>query len=326
MCLKAGPRCYTHAHDAYNKASQKWERALAQEHSLQKQLNEATPDTKTYKSLEKKLENARGRLKVAAENKHEALVESRETAQGVQILAEKAKAAPAGSMKSKRFTRDYLEAEAGYNAKLKKYDLENFTVDAKIPSGYASGIGLKYLENQKAKNLSAWKKAGTDSIAANKKFAEQDTKFKNQISHAKKTLERIASGELPRLYAPPSPVLQKTPEFENYVRRANAAENMATVREELSRVGLNGNGQAMVHPKSSAYPEYVKKQKEAQEALRPKAPELIQKPDYTNVVRIEDLPYEEQQRRRSQIQRNALLSNTKAPEIQPELEGQGKLF
>lgn len=328
MCLKAGPRCYTHANDAYNKASQKWDKALAVEHSLQKQLNETNPDTKAYKVLEKKLDAARLRLKVAADNKHEALIESRETAQGVRLLAQKAEQAKKdhpGSMKTKRYTRDYLEAEAGYNAKLKKYDLENFTVDAKIPSGYASSVGLQYLENQKLKNIQAWHKAAANN-ADTKKFVENDSRIKHQIAYAKKTLERIYSGELPRLYAPPSPVLQKSPEFVNYVRTAHAAESMKTVTAELNRVGLNADGHALVHPKSSAYPEYVKQQRAAKEASKPKPPVSAETPDYRNIIRKEDLPFAERKRRESEIQRKATLSGTKAPELIPEIKGQGELF
>ena len=329
MCLKAGPRCYTHANDAYNKASQKWDKALTTEHSLQKQLNETNPDSKAYKALEKKLDAARLKLKTAADAKHEALIESRETAQGVQLLAEKAEQAKKshpGSMKTKRYTRDYPEAEAGYNAKLKKYDLENFTVDAKIPSGYASAVGLKYLENQKLKNTQAWQKAVENKSSDTKKFAESEAQINNRISHAKKTLERISTGELPRLYAPPSPVLQKSPEFINYVRTANAAESMKTVTAELNRVGLNSSGQALVHPKSSAYPEYVRQQRAVKDSSKPKPAVQDAVRDYTNVIRLEDLPFEERKRRESAIQREATLSGVKIPERTPEIQGQGELF
>jgi hypothetical protein len=329
MCLKAGPRCYTHANEAYTKASQKWDKALAAEHSLQKQLNETNPDTKTYKTLEKKLDAARARLKTAADNKHEALIESRETAQGVELLAQKAEQAKKihpGSMKTKRYTRDYLEAEAGYNAKLKKYDLENFTVDAKLPSGYASSVGLQYLGNQKLKNMQAWQKAVANNASDTKKYAENEEKLDHRIAHAKKTLERIYAGELPRLYAPPSPILQKSPEFINYVRTANAAESMKTVAAELNRVGLNADGHALVHPKSSAYPEYVRQQRAIKDASKPKpvTPDVVK--DYTNVIRLEDLPFEERKRRESAIQRKATLSGTKVPELVPEIQGQGELF
>lgn len=328
MCLKGGPRCYTHAKDAYEKTSAKWEKALAEEHSLQKKLNTLPEDSKSHKRVEAKLADARKKLASAAEKKHEALVESRETAQGVEILAEKAAKAKKdepGSMKAKRLARDYMEAEAGYNAKLKKYDLENKTVDSKIPSGYASRIGLNHLENLRVKNLQAWQKAEPKDEATNKKFAEKNESIQHQIDHAKKTLERIASGELPRLYAPPSPALQRTKEFQNYVKTANAAESMATVTEELSRVGLRPNGQAVVHPKSSAYPAYVRKQK-AIAAHKAKLTEIPPKPDYTNIVRIEELPYEERKLRESIIKRNALLSGQKVPEKTPEIEGQGELF
>lgn len=328
MCLKAGPRCYTHAKDAYDKTSAKWEKALAEEHSLQKKLNEAPEGSKTRQRIEGQLERARTRLKVASDKKHEAHVEVRETAQGVQMLAQKAasvsKAQP-GSLKAKRMSRDYLEAEAGYNAKLKKYDVENYTVDAKIPSGYASHIGLQHLENLKAKNLEAWKKANPQDDAGKKKFAEKDETYSQQISHAKKTLNRIAAGELPRLYAPPSPALQKTKEFKHYVMAANASENMATMVKELNQVGLNSSGQSMVHPKSSAYPAYVRKQR-AIIAQKAKMTEIPPKPDYSNVVRKEELPFEERKRREAEVQRKATLSGQKLPELVPEIDGQGELF
>ena len=225
----------------------------------------------------------------------------------------------------KRYTRDYLEAEAGYNAKLKKYDLENFTVDAKIPSGYASSVGLQYLNNQKLKNAQAWHKAAANN-ADTKKFADNEAQLNHKITHAKKTLERIYSGELPRLYAPPSPVLQKSPEFINYVRTAHAAESMNTVTAELNRVGLNSDGHALVHPKSSAYPEYVKQQRAIKEASNPKPAAPVETPDYKNIIRKEDLPYTERKRRESEIQRKATLSGTKVPELVPEIQGQGELF
>lgn len=328
MCLKGGPRCYTHAKDAYDKTSVKWEKALAEEHALQKKLNSLPEESKSHKRIEAKIVEARKKLQTAAEKKHTALVEVKETAQGVELLAAKAAKAKRdepGSMKAKRLSRDYMEAEAGYNAKLKKYDLENHTVDAKIPSGYASRIGLEHLESLKSKNLQAWKKAQPQDEASNQKFAEKNESVQHQINHAKKTLERIASGELPRLYAPPSPALQRTKEFQNYVKSANAAESMATVTEELNRVGLKSNGQAIVHPKSSAYPAYVRKQR-AIAAHKAKLTELPPKPDYTNVVRLEDLPREERQLRESQIQRNAMIAGKKVPEKVPEIEGQGELF
>lgn len=328
MCLKGGPRCYTHAKDAYDKTSAKWEKALAEEHTLQKKINSLPEGSKSRKRMEAKLEEAREKLQVAAEKKHEAHVEARETAQGVEMLAQKAARArkeEPGSLKAKRLARDYMEAEAGYNAKLKKYDLENHTVDSKIPSGYASRIGLEHLEQLKAKNLQAWKKAQPQDEATNKKFAEKDESLQQQISHAKKTLQRIASGELPRLYAPPSPALQKTKEFQNYVRAANAAESTKTMATELNRVGLNSSGQAMVHPKSSAYPAYIRKQR-AIMAHKAKMAEIPPKPDYSNVVKLEDLPYEERKIRESRIQRDALISGRKVPERTPEIEGQGELF
>jgi hypothetical protein len=328
MCLKGGPRCYTHAKDAYEKTTAKWEKALAEEHGLQKKLNTLPEESKSRKRVESKLEEARKKLAVTAEKKHAALVEAKETSHGVELLAEKAakaKQEEPGSMKAKRLARDYMEAEAGYNAKLKQYDLRNRTVDSKIPSGYASRIGIEHLENLKKKNLQAWKKAHPKDEASNQKFAEKNDSIQGQIDHAKKTLERIASGELPRLYAPPSPALQRTKAFDAYVKTANAAESMQTVKEELNRVGLSSTGQALVHPQSSAYPAYVRKQK-AIAANKAKMAELPPKPSYRNVIRIEDLPYEERKLRESQIKRTALLSGQQLPEKTPEIEGQGELF
>lgn len=330
MCLKGGPRCHTHAKDAYDKTSAKWEKALAQEHSLQKQINELPEESTKRGSLEKKLKVARTKLESVAEKKHEALVESRETAQGVELLKEKAAQAKAenpGSMKAKRLFRDYLEAEAGYNAKLKKYDIDNKTVDAKLPSGYASAIGLSHLNKLQENNLKAFHKADPADKEAARKFEERKEAIQAQIDHAKKTLERIYAGELPRQYAPPSPSLQKTKEFQSYLQSAHAAPDMKTTSAELRRVGLSGTGQALVHPRSSGYPAYIKKQKAIAErlALPPQVKE-DPKPDYKNVVRIEDLPYEERKRRESEIRRNALISGRKLVERTPEIQGQGELF
>lgn len=309
MCLKGGPRCYTHANQAFQKVAEKHEHAVHELESLndrRQKMAESTSETVNAKrigSLDKKIQQAKEKVSILEDKVKTASLERNATPEGLEKLDEKyGIAAYVNAKETPGIVKEYEEAKTAYDEMILRHDRENKTVDTKIPSGYASTLGLEYLQNQKEKN----KKSLAKARKANKpksieRLKNQARLIDEQEKHAHRTLERINSGELDRLDAPPSTILKKSAEYRSYMQSAVHAEQAATIEREYRAIGLRPDGSARVHPKSSHYKEWAAKEKKAYDArMAPRkefsAPE-IPKPDTSKYTKIEQFPLAERRRR-----------------------------
>lgn len=308
MCLKGGPRCYTHANQAFQKVADKHENAVQELESLKtrrEKLENGTEQASAKKiaSLEKKIKAAAERVELLDTKVDTANYERNATPEGLERLRvryeslEKSDQAEAAKVQE-----EYKASKEAYDAMILRHDRENKTVDTKLPSGYASALGLRYLEVQKDKNKKSLAKAQKANKAQSvERLKTQARLLEEQEQHAHRTLERIRSGELERLDAPPSPILRKSAEYRSYMLSAVHAEQDATRQREYEAIGLRPDGSVRVHPKSSHYKEWEAKEKKAYEArmapgktiYAPEPPKV----DTSKFTKIEQFPLAERRRR-----------------------------
>lgn len=308
MCLKGGPRCYTHANQAFQKVIDKHDSAvqeLASLNSRREKLANGTETASPHKaaSLEKKIKVAEARVEFLDAKVDTANSERNATPEGLERLQERyAELEKTDPAEAAKVQEEYNASKAAYDAMILRHDRENKTVDTKIPSGYASALGLKYLENQKEKN----KKSLAKAQKANKpksveRLKNQARLLEEQEKHAHRTLERIRSGELERLDAPPSPILRKSAEYRSYMLSAVHAEQDITRQREYEAIGLRPDGSVRVHPQSSHYKEWAKKEKAAYDARMAPGPTIYAperpKVDTSKFTKIEQFPLAERRRR-----------------------------
>lgn len=277
MCYKAGPRCYKHAKEAHDATVVKVAKQEAVVADLEESYRAEKAESAKYSKLFKKAESASEHLALLQDKERVAFDEMQQTSEGVRKLSDNlakvCKEKGDNSPEARAAEYDYRQASRGFAKKMYAYDLENQTVDGKLPSGYASTIGLEHLNEQDASLRKALAKAREGGDQG--KYDRVKKRYMSnvgQINHAAKTLDRIEKGELSRFNAPPSPALKKTERYANYVKTASAARTIAQEHKELEAIGLRTDGTANVHKRSSKRPEYDAKQKKLREFKSPLQP------------------------------------------------------
>lgn len=288
MCYKSpGARCYPHAKESYDNISIKVEKEHEVLAGLQKEFMDLPEGSGKAKSLSKKLATSQKRLTHFLDKQTKARDDMQQTREGVKKLALNADSiletkGPRSHEYMDAFF-EYNRAKTGYEQRMEAYDKVYETVDGKLPSGYASTIGLEELEAKKASvesRIAKFKESKED-----KKLARAENQYaavKDQIKHANKTLTRIEEGKLSRFNAPPSPALKRTKRYGDYIKTASAARTIAQEHQELKAIGLRTDGTANVHELSSKRPAYDEKMKKINEYKSPLLPgrEYDAIPDY----------------------------------------------
>lgn len=309
MCLKGGPRCHTHAHQALEKITAKYNSAIESSVALKNRRDDIRQavvvpyNARKITVLDKKIAEAELRVEALSEKVKTASEERNATPEGLDRLERKyEELSKSNPLLAEKVKSDYDTAKVAYEAMILRHDRENKTVDTKIPSGYASRLGLEYLKNQKERNRKATEKAKKAKKRQSvERLKNQARLLDEQEKHALKTLERIKSGDLDRMDAPPSAVLKKSAEYRSYMQSAIHAEQAETTSREYQAIGLRPDGSARVHPQSSHYKAWAAREKKAYDArMNPtrefKLPE-IPAADTSKYTRIEQFPLAERKKR-----------------------------
>lgn len=221
MCLKGGPRCYTHAKVDLEKAIVKTEEARSESVTARADLKDAIKKKASYKGDDKavmdRLDKKHLNLAHNAKEKHQKYLatdhdyttkrkDADATSGGIAALEEKRDV-----LRAKGEKTDYLDhlihnAKDQYSYNLEQYDKREGTVDARQPSKKATAADISAMSREivdkeaKVKVLYASILDEGLSEKLDKKINTLNGRIdtlRKQRSHAHKTMEHIRKGYIP---------------------------------------------------------------------------------------------------------------------------------